>query len=160
MIKLVQKRKKRKANKKPYYTLEYRYMIGDANGNTSETVKLSADNPFIERYVKLLNGLKPNKQSWGVQLNDEDLDGFYSESQITLDDLRFLRRLMFEEYDIYEENDEVEGYTYPIEKDNLKFAREFYSGVRDESEYSFLVFEEAVLKYSNEYGEKFDTKIV
>ncbi len=62
MIEIV--KKNTKSNTKPHYLLEYEYMIGDADGQTSEVVELSLDNPHIEKYCRLLNKLKPIKGHW------------------------------------------------------------------------------------------------
>lgn len=67
MIKIVKEKKQKKAST-PYYSLTYKYMIGDANGETSETVEVSKDNPFLERYVKLLRSLKPLSDTWGYNV--------------------------------------------------------------------------------------------
>jgi hypothetical protein len=50
----------------PHYILKYDYMIGDSDGYTSEKIRVSVDNPFLERYVTLLNSLKPTKGTWGL----------------------------------------------------------------------------------------------
>ena len=130
-------------------------MIGDANGNTSEELDISTDNPYLERYVKLLNSLKPNKGSWGVMLNLEDLDSFLEEKQITEDDYQFLKKMMFEEWD---ENDE-DNSTFIVEPENLKHSQEFYDGVMADTEYSFLVFEGIYLQYVDENNVKHETII-
>lgn len=57
---IVKKEKKKEIKEsEPYYLLKFKYMIGDANGYTSEKVKISLENPFLERLVKLLNSLEP-----------------------------------------------------------------------------------------------------
>ena len=156
MIKILDEKKPKKASK-PYYELVYNYMIGDANGHTNEEVELSVDNPYIERYVTLLNSLKPLKGSWGVGLSRGDLYKHFDEGQITKDDYSFLNRLMFDGED---EDDEDGEYTFEVSKENEVYASEFFEGVRDEAEYSFLVFEGVDLFYYDEYKKKHNTKIV
>ena len=95
MIKILDEKKPKKASK-PYYVLVYNYMIGDGDGHTNEEVELSVDNPYIERYVTLLNSLKPLKDSWGVGLDRCRLYEQFDEGQITKDDYSFLNRLMFD----------------------------------------------------------------
>lgn len=153
MIEIV---KENKTNKKrePYYTLTYEYMIGDANGDTSKTVKLSLDNPFIERYVTLLNSLTPTNGTWGVMLSEEDLTKHFNEGQITEDDYKFLCRTMLEE--MY--GDELE-FPFIVSEENEKYANEFVEGVCSDTEYSFLVFEGCNLKYVDEFGVKHKTII-
>lgn len=146
MIK-VQKEKAPKRKIKPYYILEYNYMIGDANGNTSEVVKVSKDNPYVEKYCKLLNKLEPNKNSWGVMLNSEDLDSFLDEKQITQANYEFLNKCMFEPEDFYDNEKEYEFYS------------EFWDGVRSDTEYSFLVFQGVELTYVDADKKKHKTNI-
>lgn len=155
MIELVKEKKPKKPSK-PYYILKYNYMIGDADGNTSEEVELSADNPFVERYCKLLNSLGAAKGRWGVMLESGKLNDHLDVKQITEDDYNFLYRTMFPE-DI--EDDEVEIVNYFKTKEENKWGNEFFEGVRSEAEYSFLVFEGVELFYVDEYKKKHKTKI-
>jgi hypothetical protein len=150
MIKI---KEKKPSTKKitPYYKLVYNYMIGDANGNTSEEIKVSVENPFIERYVTLLNKLKPLKGHWGVVFRENDLYKYMEEKQITKEDYDFLNRLMFEEYELEEDN------TFIVEKKDEKFSDGFFYGVRGETEWSFLVFEGIDLFYYDENGVKHKT---
>ena len=156
MIKILDEKKPKKASK-PYYVLVYNYMIGDGDGHTNEEVELSVDNPYIERYVTLLNSLKPLKGSWGVGLSRGDLYKHFDEGHLTKDDYSFLNRLMFDGED---EDDEDGEYTFEVSKENEVYASEFFEGVRDEAEYSFLVFEGVDLFYYDEYKKKHNTKIV
>mgnify|MGYP000480385864 CR=1 FL=1 len=158
MIEIIKEGKVKK-NKKPYYKLRYNYMIGDGKGNTSETVRISVDNPYLERYVKLLNSLTPVKGCWGIVFEDDRIYSHYEEGQITKDDYYFLNRLMNEEYyeNLDEDMEDEEGFV--VEKENEEFASEFFDGVRGETEYSFLVFEGIDLFYYDEEGKKNKTKI-
>jgi hypothetical protein len=149
MIEIVKKSKGKKVE--PHYLLKYNYMIGDADGNTNEKVKVSLNNPYLERYVTLLNSLQPCKGTWGLILDTENITKVFKEGQITEDDYRFLTGLMFE----YWEDEESEPYF----KENDKYSQEFYDGVEGETEYSFLVFEGVKLYYIDENGDKFDTII-
>jgi len=157
MITLKKKRPKTKKRKvTPHYLLKYSYMIGDANGNISETSRISEDNPFLERYVTLLNSLKSTKGHWGISLEADKMFGHLNEKQITENDYAFLIRLMFEEYDYYQED--IENKFMVAEEDD-KYASEFHGSVRSDTEYSFLVFEGVELMYIDEYGEKHETVI-
>ncbi len=140
MIEIVYKDKSVK-KRTPYYLLVYNYMIGDADGNTKKEVELTVNNPYIERYVTLLNNLKPTKGNWGISLTHRDLEVAYKEGQLREEDYEFLKTAMFgdEEY-------EDDGFIY-----------EFYEGVRSEMGSSFLVFQSAELFYSDEYGKKHPT---
>ena len=57
MIQIVQNNKTSEIT--PHYLLKFNYIIGDANGYTSRKVEVSLENPYIERFVKLLRSLKP-----------------------------------------------------------------------------------------------------
>ena len=160
MIKLVEKKVNKEKVSEPYYLLVYNYMIGDANGDTTEEVEISKDNPFLERYCILLNSLKPVKGRWGVMLESARIASSFSEGQITEDDYKFLMRTMFiEDLEDWEEEEEEElllkNY-FKTEQDN-NWADEFFEGVRAEADYSFLVFQGVSLTYVDEYGIKHGT---
>lgn len=153
MIKVVEK-KNNKKKQDPYYELVYNYMIGDGKGNTKEEVIVSVDNPFVERYVKLLNKLEPTKNHWGIVFEGNRIYESYNEGQITKDDYLFLERMMKEDYE--DEDEDV----FIVSKSDEDYASEFYEGVRGETEYSFLVFEGIDLYYYDEYGVKHETRII
>ncbi len=118
-------------------------MIGDADGETTKKVDVHINNPHIERYVTLLNSLKPTNGHWGVMLEPDRLRKHYKQKQITEDDYKFLMRYMFPEDT--DENDDEE------------YLFDFYEGVRAEAEYSFLVIQGIELEYVDEFGDKHDT---
>jgi hypothetical protein len=158
MIKILEPKKSKK-EREPYYLLVYDYMIGDANGNITEEVRLSKDNPFIERYVTLLNQLKPTKGTWGIILDSGRLYDFLDEKQITQEDYDFLNRLMFECWD-EDIDEEDEPSTFTPTEEEIDYTLEFYEGIRSEAEYSFLVFEGCTLYYYDNFGVKHKTKFV
>jgi len=129
----------------PYYLLVFNYMIGDANGDTRKSVRVSVDNPYVERFCKLLNKLKPLKGSWGICFRDNYLEDFLKCRQIKKDDFEFLRQTMYKD---------VEGEVNLEEKHLV-----FYEGITGETEYSFLVFEGVDLYYFDEFGLKHETEI-
>jgi len=149
MIKIV---KKEKVNIvcDPYFMIKFNYMIGDANGHTSEKVDISRSNPFLERFVTLVNSLTSTKGTWGIVFDESNLEKHFNEGQISLDEYNFLLRTMYGERD---------PDVSMSEKDE-EFADEFYQGVRGETEYSFLVFQSLDLYYYNEHGKKCRTEIV
>lgn len=148
MIEIIPNKPKTKKVSNPYYHLTYNYMIGDANGDTEEETETSIDNPYIERYVKLLNSLEPTKGTWGLILDQSNIAQCLKEKQITEDDFKFLSAIMFEEeYDEFKTDQDWD------------FAHDLGDGVRGETEYSFLVFQGINLEYYDEYGIKFQTKI-
>ena len=148
MIKLIEINKETVETIIPYYTLTYNYSIGDTWGRTTQDVYLSVDNPYIERYCTLLNSIQPLKGRWGIILNEETVElCFKEENQITEDDYNFLMRTMFSEENNYFKSDRENDY-----------ADEFYDGVMEELDYSFLVFEGVKLTYTDEHNVVFDTE--
>ena len=127
----------------PCYVLTYNYMIGDADGYTKEKITLSLDNPYIERYCRLLNSLTPINGHWGVMLSGSRLKKHYEEGQLTETDYIFLNQLMFEE-----------GY------ENDEYSSEFFEGVKADGEYFFLVFEGCDLSYIDEYDVEHETYFI
>ena len=152
-IELKEKKNKSKKERSPYYILTYHYMIGDSNGYTKKKVEVSADNPFLERFCKILNSLKPNSKSWGVMLTEKDIESFLDEGQITKDEYLFLMRTLFID-DEDGNDDDKEWINYFKTDEENEFANEFYEGVESYTEYSFLVFEGVKLKYVDEHGQK------
>jgi len=154
---IIKEKKKRKKKTDPYYELVFNYMIGDANGDTAEEVILSADNPYIERFVTLLNRLKPTSGTWGIVFGSRNstLEQFLHEKQITADEYLFLGQTMFDGWG-------------PKNGDSLQYLSEdskayewmgqFFEGIRGETEYSFLVFQGCDLYYYDEYGQKHETE--
>lgn len=148
MIKILPVRKDSYAS--PFYELVYNYMIGDADGDTDETCEVSVDNPYLERYVRLLNSLKPTNGHWGIILESDRLEKHYLEGQLTEDDYKFLSDIMFYGYDDRGED---------ISEKESEWYEELASGVRGDAEYSFLVFQGVELYYYDKEG-KHDTTIV
>lgn len=152
MIKFIET-KPNKEKSEPYYLLTFCYMVGDADGNERETMKISKENPYLERFYKLLTSLRPPKGHWGLGLEYEHLDKVVEEGQITEDDYDFLEGLMFPE------SFHVDEETY-FNYDEDEYALEFYEGVRSNTEYSFLTFEGFKLKYVDESGIKHKCEVV
>lgn len=131
----------------PYYRLVFNYMIGDANGYTTEEQEVSLNNPYLERFVKLLNKLKPTKSTWGIVFEEYDFENFYKEKQITKNDYDFLKKIMF-----YGDDDD------DLEDENYEFIEELRDGVRGQAEYSFLVFQGCDLTYIDENDNEHDVE--
>lgn len=152
MIKIVKQKVsvKPKRKKKPYYQLEFDYMIGDADGETMEKIKVSVDNPFLERFVSLINKLKPKKGHWGMSLNYETVESSFKRKLITKNDKEFLLRMMFEDESsfIISDEDDDNGYVFELSE-----------GVKAEVEYSFLTLQSLDLYYYDEDGKRNKTKI-
>lgn len=151
MIKILPK-KRPTTPTKPYYHLTYNYMIGDANGDTTEECSCSIENPYVERYVTLLNKLTPTKGHWGIILERDRLKKHFEQGQLTQEEYDFLKFAMF--------SDDSGSTFNPSEEDVENYLYDFCEGVRGETEYSFLVFEGITLEYVDEYGEVFQTEIV
>lgn len=152
MLKLKNEKKPKKVT--PHYILEYNYMIGDADGDTIKKIKVSFDNPFIERHCTLLNSLRPTKGRWGISLDDSGIEDTYKEKQITKDDYHFLLMSMF---DGYIEDGEVNPNI--TDEKQMKFLEEFHEGIESETEYSFLTFEGVDIYYVDENDKKHEVEI-
>lgn len=149
MIKIIEEKPKSKKHKK-HYLLIYEYMIGDANGHTSEEVIVSFDNPFLERYVKLLGKLKAPNGRWGLSLDEFHIKLCFEQGQISKDDFEFLKAMMFEDATT----------EFEITGENEDFSTEFWEGVKSQTGYSFLTLEKCELLYYDEWGRKYQTKII
>jgi len=153
MIEII-KKKVSKKKRRPYYKLVFNYMIGDANGDTTEEMITSVDNPYVERFVKLLNSLKPNKGRWGLILDTENITKCFTEGQINEDDWKFLMYMMFPYYDLG-----IMKTPFEIEEKDIGEYDVFSDCVRGDTEYSILFFGGIDLFYYDEYGVKHKTKI-
>lgn len=125
-------------------------MIGESDGYTTETATLSLNNPFIERYVELINSLKPINGGWGITLDKNEILESLNENQINEYDYNFLVTMMFKD---------GEG-DYEVSLEDEAYSHEFYVGVCSETEYSYLTFEGAELFYYDEYNHQYETEIV
>lgn len=149
MIKL---KEKKKSNKKhtPVYNLKLNYMIGDANGYTSEEETFpieSAD--VLEKFCKILDKLKPLNGTWGIVF-DRGLDRWFKEGQITQEDLDFWKIYVDNDYKEEDLDDEANDILDKI-GDTLNYL------IRGETEYSFLVYQDYTLTYYDEDNVKHDT---
>ena len=146
MIKVIEKKEKL-TKQDPYYLLVFNYMIGDANGDKEESMACPVeDAEIVERFVRLVNSLKPLSGTWGIVFDSWEFDRFLKEGQLNQDDYDFLRKVMFW-------SDEDEG-------DDGYITSYFSECIRGEASYSFLVFQGVDLYYYDEYGIKYETQIV
>jgi len=60
-------------------------------------------------------------------------------------------------FDSDEEEDEENENSFVVSEKELKYTKEFYEGIRGETEYSFLVFQRCILYYYDEHGVKHNT---
>lgn len=153
MIKIKEKKTSKKKHK-PVYTLEIKYMIGDANGYTSEEGTFPVEcADALEQFCKILDKLEPLKGSWGIMLNE--MESHFVEGQITQEDLNF--------WNIFVERDYNEDELDQESSDMLELLGTHSYGdglgdlVRAETEYSFLVYQDYELSYYDEYNKKHNT---
>ncbi len=152
MIKIKKEKEAKTPTKKskPYYMLKINYMIGDANGYTSEKGKVSADNPYLEGFCKILKKVKPTKGSWGIQLEQEDVDKFYKEKQIDKEEHKLLSKIV---------NPYRDKEAKKLDEKSFEYLEEISYLVRSDTEYSFLVYQDFELTYIDEYKQKHKTII-
>lgn len=154
MIKI---KEKKQSNKKqePGYTLKIEYMIGDADGHTSEegSFPLGCED-VIEKFCKILDKIEPLKGTWGIVL-DRGIDKWFEEGQITEDEFNFWTVFVDREYD----EDQLDQETLDLLELLAKYGYGDGLGelVRGETEYSFLVYQDYKLKYIDENGNKHNT---
>ena len=168
MIKIKTKTKKKA---KPYYKLTFDYMIGDANGNTSESMKIMESDTeglkLVEKFVPLMNKLNATKGTWGIVL--DGFGEFLSEGQITEEEWEFLSKVSDEYYwteeylpELYSEKGHSEEEIEELLDDCMSKDESigyFSDVVKGDTEYSFLVFQGAELTYYDETGSKHKTSI-
>ena len=144
-IKKEKEAKTPKKKSKPYYMLKINYMIGDSNGYTTEKGKISEDNPYLEPFLKILDKLQPPKGHWGIVFRDIDN---YS-SQLTDEEFK-----LFENVNCLYDIDEDE-----LDDKSLEYLEELSNLIRDDIEYSFLVYQDYELIYVDEFKKKHETII-
>ncbi len=136
---LIKKPKKPKV-KKSYKMIVY-YMIGDANGNTTMSETISANNPFLPLVTSALDKLKIVKGRWGMVLDDEFYRSNFDDKNISESEHDLL--CLISNYGF--EDDEVEEYfksnNFEVTEENYRFLSEFEGLLVEDTEYSFLVYE-------------------
>lgn len=127
---------------KTHYHLTIKYMIGDADGETSEKRKISKNNPFLKSVINAIEGLKPVDGRWGIKFTEDHYMSNYKEGNITISEY-YLLCLITDEEDpiIYFTSNGLEN-----NKENCNYIQEFDGLFRFETEYSFLTYEGYKLK--------------
>lgn len=119
---------------KPHYILTIDYMIGDADGDHSETFEFYQDEDYYLQnaiaLIEILKKLRPTKGYWGIMLEEERLSKAVLENQITDEEKFFV----------------LDGPFQEIIRDSCCDEREW------------LTLEEAYLVYVDEYGIQHDVK--
>ena len=171
MIEIIRETTKRKV--KPYYELTIDYMIGDANGDTIETMDIGKDDAkgleTVEKVIKILNKLKPPKGRWGIILDIYKLKDNLRDKQITEEEYDFLSKVSSEYYylentlpDILREkghtDEEIETLVEEASENDEEIGY-FQYIFKGETEYSFLVYQGVSLVYYDETGVKRETRI-
>jgi hypothetical protein len=153
MIKIKKEKETKTPTKKskPYYMLEINYMIGDAKGYTSEKGKISADNPYLEPFLKIIKKIKPTQGHWGIVFDGSLSSRLLKEKQITKEEHK-LFSIIVSPYDNEYEDEEMDD----KEVDHLD---EIGDLIRSETEYSFLVYQGFELTYVDEFKKKHETTI-
>lgn len=139
--------KKRNINT-PYYILRYEYMIGDSNGYVNKELRISFNNPYLEKYCRLLKRLKRPKNYNKLCLRKDVINKCLLENQINEEEYDFLMRIMF--------GDKNSKFLVPIE--HLTFSNEFYKEVISYINDSYLFFLTINLVYVNENGVHLNTE--
>ena len=140
------KEKKPKPKVKKSYRFTVNYMIGDANGNTTMSETISANNPFLPLVTAALDKLKIVKGRWGMVLDDEFYRSNFDDKNISESEHDLL--CLISNYGF--EDDEAEEYfksnNFEVTEENYRFLSEFEGLLVDDTEYSFLVYEGYKLK--------------
>jgi len=167
MIKIIENKTQTKRIE-PYYRLKFSYMIGDADGDTTEKIDIPLNNPYVERVVDVLNNCDTPKGHWGMILDSEHFTKLLNQGKMTQSDYNFCKVVVFGD-DIDEHMEEFFS-KERIEADKLKlleitgdeksYAYEFEEACITSIGHSFAVFEGIDLYYIDEYGVKHETKIV
>lgn len=134
----------------PYYSLTVEYMIGDADGDTEfeESFPIEAGE-VLEKFCRILDKLSPLKGTWGIVFRN-GIKEWFEAGQVTQEDMNFWKTyvdLDLKDGEIDEETDKI----LDLIGDTLSYL------IRGETDYSFLVYQDYILKYVDEYGEVFNT---
>jgi len=148
------KNKPLKKKIKPHYYLIINYMIGDSNGDTIEESEISLDNPFLERFCKILKKLKNPKGCWGIKLDEEAIEANYKQKCITKDEKDFFLNILQVEGMEEEESDK-----FFKSEEEAQFAVEISELIRTETEYSFLTYQGFELFYVDENKKRHKTRL-
>ncbi len=144
LLGLVKKEVKPKIKKN--YKLKIEYMIGDANGYTKEEATINIYNPFVTIITEALDKLQIPEGSWGLALNGEAYLDNYENNNIS--ELQYDLLCLVSNYS-YEEDTAIEFFekhNFKNIKENHDYLEEFEGLLIDDTEYSFLVFEDYTLK--------------
>ncbi len=131
----------------PYYSLEFDYMIGDADGDTSEEISVDVDNRFLEPLLRILDKLKPTPGTWGICFDDGFAEKHLKAGQINEQEAALLTKIVDSDY----QGDDPTADEYLCEFSEL---------FKCETEYSFLVYRWYYLKYYDEDGVMFNCELV
>lgn len=140
-----------KKKSKPHFVLEINYMIGDADGSTCYANQISTNNPYIERFLTLIDNLPERPGHWGLKLDNECITDLFKHKLISKDDYDFLSLFMGSYYD---EN------TNELTESEEEYIEEISECIQSDTDYSFLTYHSYNLYYYDEYGVKHNTKII
>ena len=63
---------------KPHFQLSINYIVGEFEGDTRISNKISIENPFLERFCNLLNKLEPLKEKKGIIFTQNKIISVYN----------------------------------------------------------------------------------
>jgi hypothetical protein len=134
-----------KVKSKNYHTLKIYYMIGDADGDTSEKANISLDNPFLEHLTGSLDKLETIPGHWGIMMDDKHLEGNLKKGTINQFECDLLS-LIANYCDEDSANEFLAKYNYEVSESHYEYLSEFEGLLRSEAPYSFLVYQGYKLK--------------
>lgn len=145
MIKVIEHKKEYE----PCYRIIFRYSIADSCDNSNEECIVSTNFSYLETIITILNRLRPASGKWGIMLNNEELDSFLEEEQISKEEYDLLFTLFNFEY--------VEKISPQYDNDDMY---NLYTCIKSDDERVFFVFNEVELYYVDDYGIYYETEIV
>ena len=131
---------------KKNYKLKIFYMIGDANGKTSEEAVISINNPFLKPLTEALDKLGEIEGHWGTMLDEKHYDGNRKIGNINDFEYELLSLVTGYAYEEDAANDFFKKYGYDESEQNHNYLQEFEGLLISDTEYSFLVYEGYKLK--------------
>lgn len=128
------------------YSFKVNYMIGDADGYTSEQATISVNNPFVKLVSDALHKLENIEGHWGVMLDDEHYKGNRDAGNISEMEYKLLTLVTDGCYDEDMVDEFFDAYGYYKTEENYDYIMDFDGLLRSDAEYSYLVYEGHTLK--------------
>ena len=122
----------------PHFRITMHYVRYGMNSPIAVTGKIKVDNPNLERFYKLVNGLVKKPRWYALTFTHRILDDLYEDGDLTYDDRLFLAKILFGDN----------------EDPNAQF---FY--MLNHLDVETMIFQRAELHYIDENGCQHDTEI-